>query len=67
MAALQFLFRERDAEDAPGFKEEARWHQKTHRRSPFRLNLTGSQERSDAAGAHPLNGITRNLPRIIEP
>ncbi len=22
---------------------------------------------SDAAGADPLNGVTRNLPRIIEP
>jgi len=35
MAALQFLFRERDAEDAPGFKEEARWHQTHTEGAPF--------------------------------
>jgi hypothetical protein len=25
------------------------------------------QKQSDTAGAHPLNGVTRNLPRVIEP
>ena len=47
MAALQFLFRERDAEDA-------------------RYLPRAQKQELDAARAHPLNGVTRNLPRVIQ-
>jgi hypothetical protein len=38
----------------------------TTRLQPLSLLPRAQKQESDAAGAHPLNGVTRNLPRVIQ-